>query len=677
MNIQVPYKWIKEYADIKLSANELAQLLPTRGPQVEKVYFDESLQDDVFDIEITSNRIDTASVIGIAREAASITNTHFNVESTNLVFPQSDLETLKVSIKDNDKCRRFNAIVIDGIKVKQSPPWLKRRLEALGKNSINLLVDISNYVLLEYGYPTHIFDYAKIQDSQIIIRRARQDEKFISLDNEAYKLDSNDLVIADTQKVLSLAGIKGGINSGVSATTSTIVIEAANFEPYGIRKTARKLDLHTDASSLFEKNLSPHSSIVAIQRVAQLVLELAGGKIASTLKDEKNDSFKAQSIDFDISRIKRILGIDLEIGEVIQILESLDFNCERKSETLLSVTVPHFRANDVEHDYDLVEEIGRIYGYENIKGVYPDGEIPPVSSNLSIEWEDKIKDILVGAGLTEAFNLSIVGDIDLQRVDIAKEDVIEISNPLTQDFKYMRRELTSSMLSTQIRNEDYRDTLSVFEINTVYIPESKLDLPKEQINLALLITSSSDISAFREAKSYFEHLLRSIGIDLNLIKYIDKTYNFFKPTKSASIQIENKVLGFIGIVSTKFGTKKSSCIIEINLDLLLKYIFKTIKSFKGIPKYQSTRRDFAFLLDENVRWQEVKDVVLDTSELINSVDIFDLYTGKGIPEGKKSIAFSITIQPIQKTLDELEISEITAKIISEIQNKLSGELRSI
>lgn len=677
MNIQVPFKWIKQYTDTKLSAIELAELLPTRGPQVEKVYWDENLKDDVFDIEITSNRIDTASVVGIAREIASITNSSFALPQSNITFPSTDSKRLSVEIKDFDKCKRFNAVVIEGIQVKASPDWLKSRLESLGKNSINNLVDISNYVLLEYGYPTHIFDYEKIQDNKIIVRKATDGEEFVSLDNDSYELDSNDLVIADTQKIISLAGIKGGLNSGVSERTHTIVIEAANFESYGIRKTARRLDLHTDASSLFEKNLSALSSEVALKRVVELVLELAGGEIASSLKDEKRDDVEQTVIEFDTSRVKRILGIELSKEEIIQILESLDFKCVNQNDSKLSIEVPHFRANDVMYDYDLVEEIGRIYGYENIVGISPDGSIPPVSSNAMIEWEDKIKDILVGAGLTEAFNLSIVGDLDLKRVGIESSDVIEISNPLTEDYKYMRRELTSSMISTLLRNEDFKSALELFEINAVYLPNQPNVLPNEEVHLTIMVSSATEESAYRQTKGYFEHLLKTVGLSVESFSYIQKNYPFFQSNMSADIKIDDDLLGYIGILASSIDAKRPACILEVNLTLLLKYILNTVKSFKGIHKYQSIKRDFAFVLRNTVKWKDIFEIAIRSNELITHVELFDIYKGKGIENGKKSVAFSITIQPKDKTLTEEEITGITSKLIHSIETQLEGVLRSI
>lgn len=680
MNIQVPYKWLKEYLQTKHTAQELATLLPLHGPQVEKVIHNDDLDDDILDIEITPNRVDTASITGIAREAGAITKEPFVLADPIVEFPESDLKDIAITIEEKERCYRFHAIVIDGVKVTESPEWLKQKIEALGHRSINNLVDISNYVLLEYGYPTHIFDYEKIEGNQIIIRRAKNGEQFETLDGETKELTSEDLVIADITKAISLAGVKGGMNSGVSTSTKTIVIEAANFEPYAIRKTARRHELHTDAASLFEKGLSPLSATPAILRVAELVQQIAGGKVVSTLKDESSIQITPKSITFNINEIERLLGVVIPINEVTDILTRLDFECSVVDERTLEVTVPHFRSIDVQYDYDLVEEIARIYGYDKIPSRVLDGAIPQVESDEMIEWENKVKDILAGAGLTEQFSVSMIGDNELEVMNLQPTDVLAIYNPLSVEYKYMRTELISTFLMTAKNNEDYADKLSLFELNMVYIPQEN-DLPQEIPTLAIMINGTNDQEVFSEVKGYFEHILQTFAISLDRfeLKAIDAAQPFANGAY-AEVIVDKANIGTIGLISTsiqeKHGIKKTVAILQVDFPKLVEILKSSVKSYKPTPRYPAVLRDFAFIVDEDVMWGAVKMAVKNTSSTIKNIDLFDIYQGKGIDTGKKSIAFSVSYQAEDRTLTDEEVEEMVEKLKGELSRTFNALLRA-
>jgi phenylalanyl-tRNA synthetase beta chain len=679
MNIHIPYKWLKEFLETSKTATELAELLPLHGPQVEKVIKNENLQDDVLEIEITPNRVDMASVVGIAREASAITGETFLYKDPTINLPNEMLYPLKVKIDNETKCFRYCALIVDNVKVQQSPKWLKERLEALGHRSINLLVDISNYVLLELGYPTHIFDYHKISGNEIIVRNAKKGETIITLDKEKKILTPNDLVIADKDKAIAIAGIKGGIDTAVDENTTTVVIEAANFEPYGIRKTARRIDLHTSAASLFEKGLSPISAEVACLRVAELILQLSKeAKIVSPIQDIATVNTKQPSIDFNIDLNKKLLGIELSKDMVITILTKLGFECIEKNNKIINVKVPHFR-NDIKYDFDLVEEIVRIYGYDKIPSRMLKGEIPNVNDDEIIEWENKIRDLLVGAGLTEQFSVSMVGDQSIELMQIDPDDLLQIANPLSVEYKYMRTELISTMINTFKNNENYKDKIQLFELNMIYLP-IKDNLPKEIPKLAIGINGKRPQEIFQEVKGYFEHIFKSFGYNTENINYKLANIIPFEKNASATIVINNDNIGKIGILSDKvmekLGIKNYVCILEANFLKIIEILKNSKKSFKPIPKFPPIKRDYAFLIEESIQWANLYEQIKATSQLITKIELFDIYKGKGIEKGHKSIAFRVFYQHPEKTLTDEEIEDISTQIINNLSTKFKATLRS-
>ena len=413
MNVSLPYNWIKEYVKTNLSAEEFAKKVSLSGSSIERWNYNKKLDDYLLDVEITPNRPDTASILGTAREASAILNKEFLYKEAKISQKIKKEMSLKLKVEDKTLCPRYQAIVIDNVKIKESPDWLKKRIEASGMNSINNVVDATNYVLLEYGQPTHVFDYDKIEGKIIIIRKAKNKEEITTLGGGKYKLAHSNLVIADAKNPIAIAGVKGGIKAEVTKKTKTIVIESANFEPYSIRKTARFLDLRTDASALFEKGLNIYSTNPALLRVAQLIQELAKGEVSSTVFDTLEKEVKLNKIKFNTKLIEKKLGVTISDNDIVEILEKLEFVCEKKP-GYISVTVPYFRTEDVKEDYDLVEEVARIYGYHKIPSELPSGEIPTVKPLENLVWEDKIKDILVGVGFTETFSYSMISDKQLE-----------------------------------------------------------------------------------------------------------------------------------------------------------------------------------------------------------------------------------------------------------------------
>ena len=679
MNLLLSYNWIKEYVDTNLDVKNFARSLSLKGPSIEK-WYPYNGNDYILDIEITANRPDMASVIGIAREASVILDTSLKEPKYNNVFVDIERREIGVSILNKQLCSRYQTVVMKNVEIKESPKWLKSRLEASGIKSINNIVDITNYVLLEYGQPTHVFDFDKIVNKKIIVRTASNGEIFTSLDNKNYKLTTKDLVIADTHGVIGLAGIKGGKKAEVDENTKNIVFESANFDPTTVRKTSRRLDLKTEASTLFERNLNPNHTDIAIKRLIDLTKKYAKGQVVSKIVDKGNKNrLKLNKIKFNPEIVNDILGIAISKNEIIKILKKLGFHCEKKDK-YLQVTVPYFRTEDVIKDYDLVEEIARIYGYEKIPSELPQGEIPIYKTDPRIYLEDKIKEYLSGQGFIEIFAYSMISERQLELVGINPKDTIRLINPLNDNFEFMRTELTSSLLEVVETNEAYREKLKIFELNKVYLKKDNKSLPTEQSSLALAINGENPENIFYELKGIWEYITQKLNLDNNKINYVENDSIQYNQICKADILYQKENLGSIGIINEKIreklGLKKNLAILEINLDKLFKISRKLIVSYTPLPKYPAVSRDFAFIVNTNQKWREIYEQIKKiVGDLFVSCKIFDIYKGRSIDKNKKSIAFNIIMQSSKRTLQDEEINKLSQNIIDSLTEKFDAEIR--
>jgi len=682
MDIKLAYKWIQEYVKTDLKADDFARKLSLHGPSIERWHYDEDLEDFVLSIEATNNRVDIASVIGIAREATSILRTDFLWKRAKPNLSIKKILPLNVNIHNFERCSRFQSIVIDGITVKDSPEWMQKRLKASGINSINNIVDITNYVLLEYGQPMHAYDYNKIDGHEINIRLAIFGEKILTLGStNDSELTSSDLVVCDSNSPMSIAGVKGGGKSAITSFTKTIALEAANFEPTSTRKSARKHNLQTDASSLFEKGLPSELTEDAIYRAIELVLELAGGEVASELVDKKITNHVFSDIKYPYSLTKKILGVDVDKSEIVDILERLGFKCIDLGE-YLQVKVPYYRALDVQFDYDLTEEIARIYGYHKIPNLLPVGSIPVVKTPSIITNEDRFRDIMVDNGFIEMFSYSMVSAKHLKIANIESSDVINILNPLTNDYLYMRNEMSSNALIVSANNQTFKDKLKLFEISNIYLKTSETDLPKEQSTLVILSNGTNYKEIFYELKGLWELILKNFGIDLNDIKYMNEIIGEpYFTGRSANIYFKGDFIGKIGLASKKAqasaSLKKENVLLEVNFEKLSEIIDNSTKSYKGIPKYPLVNRDLAFILDSSIEWKMIQDVIIkEAGEFYLASDLFDVFESNKLGLNKKSIAFHLTLQSENKTLEEFEVNEIVDRITASIVSNFNSVIRS-
>ena len=679
MDIRLPYKWIKEYVDTNLDAKSFAKALSLCGPSIERWDYDRKIGDNVLNIEVTANRPDVASVVGVAREASAILGRKFLfTQPKKLPSPKQKLP-LEIFVKNKKLCPRYDALVLRGVKVGPSPQWLRKRLEAAGFNSINNVVDATNYVLLEYGQPTHVFDYDKLEGKKIVVRQAKEGEKITTLDGKKCELRQSHLVIADEKDPIAVAGVKGGKKAEVEKNTKNVVIEAANFEPYSVRRTARDLNLHTEAASLFEKGLNPEAVRLAVWRVAELICKTAGGEVASAILSYSRKKFVPRTIKFDPALGERILGVKIPEKEMISVFSRLGFGV-KKQKNFLAVTVPYFRNEDVVYDYDLVEEVARIYGYHRIPSIIPQGEIPRVKPAEDLLWEDRIKDMLCDIGFVETFSYSMVSLKQLEWAGIEEGECLKLANPLTSDYVYMRRELVSSLLKVALENEGLSSELRIFELSKVYLPREN-DLPLEQSHLALLVNGNNREELFFELKGAFEFLLQRTGLNKKDFDYLPlNQYGAYEIGESARIVREKDDFGSIGLLSSRtkdlLGLKKETAIMEIDFSVLFKAIQKTVKSLKPIPKFPAVSRDFSLIFEEKIQWKEIEKVIQKSAKgLLVEGELFDVYRGKGVEKGKKSLAFHLIFRSNKKTLDEKTVNKIVARITGSLEKRFQAKLR--
>ena len=496
-------------------------ILPDKTPLGKSLEEVLDLDDYILDIEITSNRPDAMSVVGLAREASAALKAKFNWQAPKPNLQVSQEIPLKVEVEEPKLCPRYQAVVMTGVKVASSPLWLQMRLIQSGMRPINNLVDITNYLILELGRPLHVFDYEKLIGQKIIVRKAKRGEKILALDGKTYQLKPENLVIADGKSPVAIGGVMGGELSAATEKTKTIVFESAAFDPILIRKTARELNLHSASADLFEKNLHPQTTSEGILRAIELAQKLAGGKVASTIIDiypptqkinlySKSKSFglgggvyakkyQPTKISFDPASVKRHLGVEIPTEQIKKILESLGF--EVSGAKILNITVPYWRANDVLFEHDLIEEIARIHGYHNLPAQLPVGQIPVEPKDLSFFWEDTAKDILAGLGFSEVYNYSMVSKELLQKVKFPFKETIKISNPLNEEMAYLRTTLIARLLQNIADNIKNFSEQKIFELSNIYLPAKPNDLPDEQPKLAGVVVAQTENPFLAASKS--------------------------------------------------------------------------------------------------------------------------------------------------------------------------------
>ncbi|MBE6619106.1 MAG: phenylalanine--tRNA ligase subunit beta [Ruminococcaceae bacterium] len=635
------------------------------------------LSDKSVEFEITSNRPDCLSVIGLARETAVSFGRELNIPTPTVKEGSGDIsEYISVDVEDAELCPRYSARVIKNVKIEPSPLWLRMRLRASGVRPINNIVDITNYVMLEYGQPMHAFDYAMLEGKKIVVRRAAEGESFKSLDDTDHILNANTLVIADEKKAVALAGVMGGANSEIKDSTTTVVFESANFLGSSVRLAAKAQGMRTESSGRFEKGLDPENTMAALNRACELVNLLGAGEVVGGCIDVYKNKKAANTVKFDAAQINAFLGTDICEEKMLEILSSLGCTVENGV-----LTAPSYRA-DIENMNDIAEEIARIYGYNNIPSTPFKCEVKAGMLTPKQAYKARLHNVLCSLGISQSVTFSFVSPKTLDTINLP-EDAPErrqvvITNPLGEDTSVMRTTLIPSVLGVLARNNNYHsDSVALYELGHIYIPNEDVnELPAEPLRLTFAFYGKGD---FYTLKGMVEAILSDAGIAR--YRFASEPNNpVFHPGRCANIIARGfETVGTIGQIHPKvaanYGFDGPVYLADIDFEKLFSFS-NFDKHYKALPKYPPVNRDFAFVCDKDTESGAIEDVIRKAAgKLVEDVKLFDTYVGERLGEGKKSLAFRVTLRAADHTLTEEESEKTSAKIVASVEKQLGITLR--
>ena len=656
-------------------ANDGIMILPEDTPVGKDIRDILGLNEDVVEFEITSNRPDCFSMIGLARESAVTFGRKFNLKAPNVKNESGDVkEYIKINVLDTEKCPRYCAKVIKNVKIGPSPKWMADRLKACGIRSINNIVDITNYVNLEYGQPMHAFDMNFLKEGEINVRRAENGENITTLDGIERKLDSSMLVIADGKRAVAVAGVMGGENSEVKDDTHAILFESANFDGASVRITAKKLGLRTEASARYEKGLDPKNCEAAILRACELVEELGCGEIVGGMIDVNNAKDEPVTIPFEPEKINEFLGLSIDKEFMVETLKALEFEVEGDV-----IKVPSFRP-DVLLMADVAEEILRIYGYDKLNSTPLSGEVTGAVRTFRQKMTAKARNILSATGAFEAVTYSFTNPNCYDKLLVSENSDLRknvvITNPLGVENSIMRTTLLGSVMEVVTRNINLKNlSAKIFELGKIYIPVDGEALPLEKNMLGMGMYGDCD---FYDIKGALELLLSEFGI--TKCRFMPETENpTFHPGRCAKILLKNEVIGYIGqihpAVCDNYGINNEVYALEVDFDALVNDA-KPEKQYKPMPKYPAVVRDLAILADDETLASDIESLIKKKSgNLFSELSLFDVYKGKQVPEGKKSMAYKLTLQAIDRTLTDEDINKTVSNVLDALKKDLNAELR--
>ncbi|GAW92271.1 phenylalanine--tRNA ligase subunit beta [Calderihabitans maritimus] len=665
-------------------------ILDGRAPVGESVAKVLGLDDYVLELDLTPNRADCLSIVNVAREVAAITGARLKLPEIVVEEIKGDISSMaSVEIEDKNLCGRYIARIFTDIRIEPSPLWMQQRLHSAGVRPINNIVDITNYVMLELGQPLHAFDYDTLEGRRIIVRRARKGEKIVTLDQVERNLDPEMLVIADALHPVALAGVMGGLETEVTERTQNILLEAAHFNPTSIRRTSRKLGLRSEASMRFEKGVNIDGTLLAANRAAQLVNQLGAGKVVRGVIDCYETPAVPVSINLRVSRVNKVLGTELDREAVANILARLHFQVVPVNDDILKVDIPTYRL-DVTREIDLVEEVARIYGYDQIPLTLPQGATAETKKNKLQKTEEKIRQVLADCGLMEVITYSFTSPKVFDRIRLPEEDplrkVVRLRNPLSEEQSVMRTTLLPGLLETAQRNVSRNNrNMAIYEVGHVFIPKEEGKLPEERLKAAALVMGQrprgwnwpAQELDFFYLKGVLEELLEQLGISAwNLVR---TTHPALHPGRTAEIRFNGETAGFMGEVhpdvQENYELPRRTCVFELDLVLLDRYSTDK-KKYVPLPKFPAVERDLAVVVPEEVPVKEVEErIVQSGGDLLKAVRLFDVYRGEQIKPGYKSLAYSLLYQSPDRTLKDEEVNELHHKIIEALVDAVGAQLR--
>lgn len=639
------------------------------------------LLDTTVEFEITSNRPDCFSMIGLARETAATYKKDFKFpEITVKEEADGDInEMISVEIKNSDLCPRYVARVVKDVKIAPSPRWMRKRLRSVGIRPINNIVDITNYVMSELGQPMHAFSIDTIDEHKIIVRNANDGETFNTLDGIERKLDSSMLVIADPNKAVAVAGVMGGENSMITGDTATVLFESANFNGPNVRITAKKLGLRTDASSKFEKGLDPNISRIAVDRAVQLVEMLGCGTVVKGAVDCYPNKRESWQLSYDPAWINGLLGTDISEDEMIDIFERIEIKVDKATRT---VTIPTFRP-DLEAQADLAEEVARFYGYNKIVPTLAAGTPTVGKKTYSQTIADVIKKAMITNGLCEAMNFTFESPKVFEKLNIPEDSdlrkVVKISNPLGEDFSVMRTTTLNGMLNSLSTNYNRRnEEAGLFEIGKVYIPKALplTELPNEPQKLTIGMYGKMDFYAL---KGIVEYLFNILGMGEKVEFSPENNISWMHPGRTASVAINGESFGYLGelhpAVANNYSIGTRVYIAVLDVEAMIDAA-NMVSVYKALPKFPAVTRDISMVINEDVFVKEIENVIKKKGgKLLEAINLFDVYQGSQIEKGFKSVSYSITFRAPDRTLVDDDVNAVMKKILSTLESELGAILR--
>ncbi len=652
---------------------------------------DDYMGDTILDLEITPNRLDCFSILGVAHEIAALTGKKVRTPEVGYREDGPPIwEEANVSVADPDLCRRYTASLIQGLKIGPSPQWLQDRLARAGLRPISNVVDITNYVMLEFNQPLHAFDLDKVRDKTIIVRRAAPGETLETLDGVPRELNTEVLVIADSRDPVGLGGVIGGANSEIGPETTSVLLESATFNSYNNRRTADTFRLHTDASQRFEKGLRPELAPIALRRATQLIQQVAGGTIAQGIYDIYADEGRpAPVVTVTLRRLKQILGMDVSLEQVEDVYHSLDFQTERAGDDAVSVTVPYWRS-DINIEEDLIEEVVRIIGYDNVPTTMLSTPIPYRQPAPMTELRSRVREALAAVGLQETISYPVVSLEDLEKIgyDAEAAGPLRVANPMSTEHDHLRPTLLSSLLDTLSYNEGHNEgPFRLFEQSRVFIPRAN-QLPEEREVAAGVISGLRSEPSwlvdngpldFFDAKGILTSALVQLGLSPTWEQADGGENPALHPGRTARIMCSGSPIGLLGelhpTVIERFDLRhRPATIFELYLDALLDLPARSGRNFRSLTRFPSAHRDVALVVAEDVPAGKVQEI-LERHRLVDRVELFDVYMGENLEAGAKSLAFHVYFQSPDRTLTAEEVGRTLDGLLRTLERDVGATLR--
>ncbi|MDD3363681.1 MAG: phenylalanine--tRNA ligase subunit beta [Syntrophomonas sp.] len=682
----VSINWLKDYVNFTWTPEEVAHRLTMAGIAIDGV--EKSADDSLLELDLTPNRGDCLGVINLAREIAALNGTGISIPKIEMQENQEDIhDYISVEIADPDLCPRYTARMIKNITVKPSPEWMQNKLLSCGINPINNIVDVTNFVMMETNQPLHAFDYDLLGEAKkIVVRRAQAGEKITTLDDVERELEADMLLITDNGRPVAIAGTMGGQNTEITDQTVNVLLESACFKNTSIRKTSKKLALRSDSSIRFEKGSDINGLIYAVNRAAALMQELGEGEVVAGICDSYPDPKPLAQVVLRPERVNYLLGTSIDAAQITDYIEKLKFEWHEEEGNLL-VTIPSYRP-DIEMEVDLIEEVARLHGYEQIPATLPCGDTTQGGLTEYQKFKDRLKQLMTGT-CYEIINYSFITpryfDMLLLPGESSLRDIVRVANPLSEEQSVMRTLLLPGILDTVGRNLARKNSnLAFFEMGSVFYPQGE-GLPIEVLKLGAVVAGKLEMNWLKQEidmdfyylKGVLENLMRSLGI--NQLTWMEANDSCYHPGRSAVVMSSGKVLGVIGeihpLVRQNFDIKPRACAFELDVDTLFELSHQRVM-MEQITRYPAVERDLAIVVDEQVKAFEAIEIIREWGgDLLQNTVIFDIYSGEQVPAGCKSIAFRLTFQSNERTLTENEVNSRMDKIRDGLKATIKASLR--